>query len=490
MRSNPWLTASALLAVAATAGCGNRYRPVITPVPPTGPSAQPTAYAVVISQPNLTTAASATYPCSSSLYTNPGIATIIDFSGDSVLAQANIGIGPLAFSLDSSGSTAYSLNCDGTISTFPVSSTLQSNQLQTTTLFKTVTAPPGAPPSFRSIQSNILLRTGGQYVVNQVRGTVGALSQGAAAGNLALLTEINVAPALVTLTGAASGQRIYAISQGTSTGAGAGVTWGQCATPGTVTTAGEADGIETTTNSVSSRIPVGVCPVYGITNANGLRSFVLNRSSGDITVINTQTNALDTQLDPTLNQGTQPGTINLSLPNTAASAGAGPVYADYFAQAELLLTANYDSNTVSVIKIPLDIYGNDAAGFGQVLATIPVGTHPDAITVLQDGSRAYVANEGDSTVSVISLTSFTVQKTVPVAGHPRTIASTYNNPAGKVYVTSPDSDLLTIIRTDTDIISAQIQLQGFGVDARAATQFAGNPANQVIVSHAQGTGAP
>ena len=489
MRSNPWLTASALLAVAVTAGCGNRYRPVITPVPPPGPSSQQIAYTVVISQPDLTSAASATYPCPSSLYASPGIATVIDFSGDSVLAQANIGIGPLSFSLDPTGTTAYSLNCDGTINTFSISANLQSNQIKTTTLFKTTTVPAGAPPSFRSIQSNILLRTNSQYVVTQVRRTVGALSQ-SATRNLALLTEISVAPALVTLTGATTGQRVFAISQGATTGAGAAVTWGQCATPGAVTTAGEADGIETSTNSVSSLIPLGTCPVYGITNANGLRSFVLNRGSGDITVINTQTNALDTQLDPTLNQGTKPATINLSLPNTPASGGAGPVYADYYAQAELLLTANYDSNTVSVIKIPLDVYGNDAPGFGQVLATIPVGTHPTAITVLQDGSRAYVANEGDGTVSVLSLTSFTVQKTVPVAGHPRTIASTYNNPAGKVYVTSPDSDLLTIIRTDTDIISAQIQLQGFGVDARSGTQFAGNTANQVVVSHSPGTGAP
>jgi YVTN family beta-propeller protein len=471
-----------LLAVAVTAGCGNRYRPVINPVPPTGPASQPTAYALVLSQPGLTSAASSTYPCAASLYANPGVATVIDFSGDSVLAQANIGIGPLGFTLDPTGTEGYSLNCDGTINTLPVSTQLQSNQIQTTTLFPTETPPVNAPASFRSIQSNILVRSGGEYVVNQTRGTVGALTA-STTGSLALVQEIPVAPALVTLTGASSGQRVYAISQGASTGAGAAVTYGQCADLASVTSAGEADAIETSTNSISARLPLGVCPVYGITNANGLRSFVLNRGSGTITVINTQLNTLDTQLNST-------GTINLSLPNTAASGGAGPVYADYYAQAELLVTANYDSNTVSVIKIPLDIYGNDASGFGTVLATIPVGTHPSAITVLQDGTRAYVANEGDGTVSVISLTSFTVQKTIPVAGHPRTIASTYNNPAGKVYVTSPDSTLLTILRTDTDIVSAQIQLQGFGVDARASTQFAGNQGNQVIVSRSTGTGAP
>jgi len=47
-----WLAAGGLLAVVATVGCGNQYQPVITPIQPTGPAGQPTAYALVTSEPH------------------------------------------------------------------------------------------------------------------------------------------------------------------------------------------------------------------------------------------------------------------------------------------------------------------------------------------------------------------------------------------------------------------------------------------------------
>ena len=487
MRSIAWLTAGILAVAALTTGCGNKYRPVINPVTSTAPAPEATSYAIVLSQPDLAPAASASNPCPAARYANPGVAAIIDFSGDSLLAQATIGYGPLTSAIDSTGSNAYALNCDGTITTIPIISTLQNNSLFTTTLFPVTSGQ-------ASIQSNILVRPTGSYVVNQVRGTVGALTTATTAGEIALNQEITVAPALVTLAGSpgltgtsatSSSQRVYAISQGTT---GSSAKWGDCDTPSAVTVAGEADGIETSTNSVSSRLPLGVCPVYGITSLDGLRTFVLNRGSGTVSVINTQTNSLDTALNAT-------GTIQ--LPAAAGALSAGPVYAAFFAQSQILVVANYDSNSVSFINAPVDVYGNDAAGFGQVLATVPVGVHPSAITILGDGSRAYVANQGDGTVSVLSMTSFTVEKTITVGNHPRAISSTYNNPIGKVYVTAPDSNILTIIRTDTDIISTLFTLQGFGVDVHATTQYSSatgttsnTPANTVVTSDAPGSGAP
>ncbi len=489
MRSNAWLITGTLVVAALTTGCGNKYRPVINPVSPTGPSPQATSYAIVISQPDLAPAASSTDPCPATPYANPGVATVIDFSGDSILAQATIGNGPLTSAVDQTGSNAYALNCDGTITTIPISATLQNNGLFTTTLFPADTA-----TGRHSIQSNILVRPSNSYVINQVRGTVGALAN--LTGGISLLQEVAVAPAPVALAGSAgltgtsatsSAQRVYAISQGVT---GSNARWGDCNTTdfSTITNTGEADGIEASTNSVSSRLPLGICPVFGITSLDGLRTFVMNRGSGTVSVINTQTNTLDTALNAT-------GTI--ALPAAASAATAGPVYAAFFAQSQLLVTVNYDSNSVSFINTPLDIYGNDATGFGQVLATVPVGSHPAAITLLGDGSRAYVANQGDGTISVVNMTNFTVEKTITVGGHPRAISSTYNNPSGKVYVTAPDSNVLTIIRTDTDIISALVTLQGFGVDVHATTQYSAangttsaTPVNTIVNSDSPGSGAP
>ncbi len=50
-----------------------------------------------------------------------------------------------------------------------------------------------------------------------------------------------------------------------------------------------------------------------------------------------------------------------------------------------LIVADYDGNTVSLIDVSLDVYGNDSPTFGTTF-TIPVGANPASVTVLNDGS--------------------------------------------------------------------------------------------------------
>jgi hypothetical protein len=50
-----------------------------------------------------------------------------------------------------------------------------------------------------------------------------------------------------------------------------------------------------------------------------------------------------------------------------------------------------------------------------------------------------------------------------VYGHPNSVAVTTGTPTGKVYVTSPDAEFLTVIYTDTDSVVTHIPLQGFGL---------------------------
>jgi YVTN family beta-propeller protein len=481
-----WLAAGALLVLAGTAGCGSQYRPVITPVQPTGPAAQPTAYAVVFSQPQLvapSTLPTTAPPCPTNGYASPGVVTILDFSGDSIMAQAELGVGPLTFALDAAGANAYSLNCDNTISTVPIETSLQTKNVLSSTLFA------GAAPL------NALAVTGAQYVVEQNRNAVGAFTNSPPA----LKQEVVVAPSVINVTGIPAAQRVYAISQGNSSSTGS-LAWGQCSDPSSVSVPGEADGIEVATNTISSRLQLGVCPVYGVTSADGLRSYILNRTSGTITVINDQLNTLDT--NPSLGAN---GTINLC--GAPGPCSAGPVFAQIYSTSNLLVTANYDNNTINVIDISLDIYGNDSPTFGKVLATVKVGANPAALTILQDGSRVYTANEGDGTVTVVNLLSYTPQATIPLQGtpttnntitnslipQPRTIDSAYNYPTGKVYVTAQNSPYVTIIRTDTDVVSATIQMQGNVVDLHTTAQFTGTSStsgNTNTQSHAYGSGAP
>src|SRR5487761_1986602 len=110
---------AALVAAALIAGCGAGYRPVVTPINPSGPAAQPTSLAVVVSSPSPT---------------SPGIAAVIDYSGDTVVAQSPIGPGPTTFAVDATGSAGYTVNSDGTLTNFPVSSNLQFKNVLFTTL--------------------------------------------------------------------------------------------------------------------------------------------------------------------------------------------------------------------------------------------------------------------------------------------------------------------------------------------------------------------
>lgn len=478
----------AVAAAAMVAGCGSAYRPVVTPINPSGPAAQPSSLAVVVSSPSVTT---------------PGIATIIDYSGDTIMAQAQIGPGPRAFTVDENGSTGYTVNSDGTLTNFDVSTSLRSDPQHV----RYSTLPTTAQPV------GLFSPSAGLWAAD-LDGDVADVLTGSPQ---TLKLSIPVAPIPITITGAPLiGQHNYAISQNT-TGASSesllpyGVACNMA--PSSVSQIGEADAMEISSYTVSARIPLGKCPVYAVPSLDGKRLFVLNRGSDTVTVINSQNNTLDA-CTPFVDQTGQTVTCHPSLPlsTTAVTdtgvappngtsgmpAVAGPVYAEYNPITNQLVVADYDGGTISVIDASLDEYGNDSQTFGTTF-TIKVGNtshpFPASVTVLSSGSRAYTANQGDDggtgngTVTIVNLSSHSVEKTLAVVGHPRTVVSTSNSLYGKVYVASPDSPYLTIIRTDQDIVDTTILVQGNIVEVRTINQN-GVSGNAITASRRPGAGQP
>ena len=94
----------------------------------------------------------------------------------------------------------------------------------------------------------------------------------------------------------------------------------------------------------------------------------------------------------------------------------------------------------------------------------------------------------------MDLRNYQVLKTIPLSANPHAIASIYNYPIGKVYVASQNSPFLTVIRTDTDIVSDTIEMEGNIVDMRVNAQYPGQAAqgalNYATESRSVGTGAP
>jgi YVTN family beta-propeller protein len=380
----------------------------------------------------------------------PGLVNIVDFSGDTVLITAGIGVNPQYLILGGSGSEGYTINGDGTISSFSISTSLLSSAVDTTTLL------PNTNPS------SIFPEGTYTYITQPGTGTTVPATVGEYTGIPPSLQQdiSDIGPNPVFIAGVASAPRVYAISQGTLN------------TGGTPAGAGTVAAIETTTNSVSSTLPVGTLPVYGVMTADTRRAFIINHNSNNVTVINSQQNALDI--------GVTNGTI-------ADPSAVGPIWADFAPTLNELVVANQGTGTskgsVSIFSIPLcnaaALATNpncnvndpiDAVGFGSLVANISVGVNPTMVAVLQDGSQAFVINQADSTVSAINLVTDTVIATIPVPDtpHPTFLAVTTGSPGypGKVYVTSSASTTMTVIRTDTDAVDTTIPLQGTGVQVR------------------------
>ena len=460
-RKGPWISAVSSLALASLLGCGNIYRPVVTSIPPVQPAPQPQKYAVVISCGSNSTVAPSSVTQIDQVCANntvqsvvPGLASLVDFSGDTLTARVNIGTGgPRWLQLSSNGATAYVVNSDGTINSFLASSSpaqpLENNNVQTSTLL------PNAGPNTLLVSGNYI------YISQPGRSSVGVLSGILTGPSLNAFLEIPITdPALpgaqnpVNLVGNYSAQRIYVISQGANAGG--------CPTSGST---GTATGIENGTNTISARLPLGICPIYGVMSSDDRRTFILNQGSGTVTVIDSQQNRIDS---------------NPNLTNGTIAVGQGPVWADIYNNGSILAVVNSLSNTLSLINISEDSFGNDTANFGKIIATVPVGASPSSVSILQDGTRAYVANRGDGTVSVVSLINNTVIKTVSLprepcnpgnpnvlcTTHPISIAATTGTPLGRVYVVSPDTNIMTVLRTDTDSIYSTVTLTGNGVQVR------------------------
>ena len=400
--------------------------------------------------------------------TLPGLLTFVDFAGDTVLSTPSILSNPSYFAITTSGVQGYVVNPSGSFNDFGLGNP---TSLETKDIVQ-ATLPAGLNPVSISALTPSGLATTIFIPETQTSSQPASIAVLSATGP-SLLEQVVVGNNPVYVVGSNQAPRVYAISQN-STGNGQ-VAALEAATP----------------ISVSATIPVGAQPVYGVMTADTRRAFIMNKGSGTVSVINVVNNALDS---------TTP-----VIPATG-TLGANPVWADLSTTNNQLVVLNAGDGThagsLSIINIPLCTSSGeitnpncnpanpvDAVGFGGVQATVPVGVNPSMVSVLQDGTAAYVVNSLDSTgkcnagegsVSVVSLSSYTVIATIcgistaagtatdlstpgDVYGHPNSVSATVGDPTGKVYVTSPDSNFLSVIYTDTNTVQTHVNLQGMGL---------------------------
>lgn len=120
---------------------------------------------------------------------------------------------------------------------------------------------------------------------------------------------------------------------------------------------------------------------------------------------------------------------------------------------------NQDNDTVSVVD----------SATGQITATIPVGTSPQALALSSDKSTLYVANTGSNTISVIDTTTFQVIQTL----NPATLSSPDSlalDPKGRyLAIGNLGSNNLEILHLQNDPITGTSLPLGFAVGPRSMT---------------------
>ncbi len=463
LKWKPVLLGTAAVMSLLAAGCGNQYRPVVSAINPVGPALQPAKYAIAISTPSAG---------------SPGLLTFVDYAGDTVVTTPQILSNPSYLAVGPGGGTGYVINSAGSFNEFAAGSpsTLIASQISQSTLSAGSTPVSISPITLAASTASVFVPEPGLSQVAALTGT-GSLVQ-----------NIGVPNNPVYVVGVTGGSRAYVISEGNGT------------SPGMVSS------VEGGNLAVSSTMTVGVNPTYGVMTADGTRAFILNKGSGTVNVINVINNGPDLAMPVIPSSLAGSGTLGLN-----------PVWADLSPLTTELMVLNQGDGvhpgSLSIINIPLCSTASpatnpncdaanpvDAVGFGKVLATVAVGVNPVMVSVLQDGTKAYVANQGvicaagatnctnvEGSVSVVNLASGTVSATIPatslasatsdtntsptmVYGHPTTIAATTGTPTGKVYVTSQDNKFMTVIETDTDTVTTHVNLQGQGVKVVVSTQ--------------------
>lgn len=330
-----------------------------------------------------------------------GDTTHIDVSGDTNVGQVTVGRNPVHAALIGSGTiTAVVNKTDESIAFYQ---TLSPQNAQPPAF---VSLPVGSAPVYA--YSNV---PGSLFVAESGSNKVGVVNL--TGTPTALVAEIAVGSDPEALVGTPDGSRLFVANKGSNT----------------------VNVIDTGTNALLANgqpfsIPVGTAPSFLAVNSNGTRVFVVNSGSGNVSVIDTSTDTA-----------------------TNVAVGANPNYAFFDAINNRLWVTNSGGNSVSVINV--DPNANPALGVTTVsLSASCANAVPRSITVLADGSRAYVADSGCASVSVISALSKSVTKTIAVGTVPVSIASSPDS--SKVYTANNGSGNATIIRTSDDTVVTNI----------------------------------
>src|SRR5258707_2382747 len=177
--------------------CGETFRPVAIPITPAPPNPSALHYVLSLSS-NGVCPPQVSQPC------GPGANSRIDVSGDSDVATAQVGLGPVHAALLAGGSQVFVANqMEDTISYYSPSAISP---------VSTVSLPPGSRPSFVATAEAATV-----YVANPGAGTAPGTVAAIQASTGVVLNSISVGVNPIALVETPDGKKIYAANQGSGT---------------------------------------------------------------------------------------------------------------------------------------------------------------------------------------------------------------------------------------------------------------------------------
>ncbi len=420
------------------ASCGDVYRPVALPIPAPSPTPAPVAHIFAVSSngsaPNNTLA-------------NPGSINRIDVSGDSVVSSIAAGVGSIHAALTTNGARIYVVNSvEDTVFASPTNTSPQGTTVNLVQLCDSAGCPPITPVFVHTTEIARM------YVADEGNGTISVIDTTSVAvvntfavapgnaGSPLPLPDRNSKP--VALAELPNGTKIYALNKGTNS----------------------VSSINTQDGFINKVIALGATPQWAVANPDNAHVYVID-SAGTISVIDSRTDTVVSSVSAG-SAGTKPNHIAYD-----------PIYNRVFATAANSpqpAVATFDvSGTSANPNSTLVPHGPGTAlitpAAGSTCASVPV---PAAITVLGDGSRAYVASYQDdgtqicTQATVIDTGTGLVTKTVALSqtGLPANAISQTNcdvarfrvyatssngstNSNFKVYVSQCDAGTVAIVDT-------------------------------------------
>jgi len=323
--------AALLIIVFLEIGCGDVFRPVAVPQPTPPPDPGSLHFVLVISDNG---------------QANRGAATRIDVSGDSNVGVQTVGVAPLHAALLPNGGRVYvANNAEDTISSYALGTVLSP---------ATTSLPAGSSPVFVVADNSTV------YVANAGANTVAVIP--VTSNVVTNLVPVGASP--IALAETPNATKVYAVNNG----------------DGTVTS------ISGVNKAFIATILTGASPVWAAARSDSSRVYVLNAGSGTVSVI-------DTNADAVLCGG-------VSQP-VCPSVGVGANFMQYDRARNRIYVTNPLANTVSVLDVSADpslsppntlLLSTNCVVPGFIPPNCPATFTPVSVTVLLDGSRAYVAS--------------------------------------------------------------------------------------------------